>query len=388
MNLKNQNFKIFSYIFLALVLRFVLIGQLLPLTTSVIYKLILILLVFALGIGYVFNGTATVIEETTEVLKKRTGLAGGFLQAFGTAFPDMVIGVVAAAASLSLRDSDYARAINLAILAAATTFGSNIYNILFGFWCIFRQNISNKLEKNILMFPGFDYGGKLRPFSSHQIKPLKKELDDAISILTTLSLLTAFVAVTMVLFGQVHNSVATISGDLYQLISPVGVVLFILCALALYLYRKSTQKVGGVEFLLEEEKYYDTKKTHQIWLDLILAGVAILFTAESMVSAMEVFSNITHVPFVITGILSGIIGCFGEMLVIYNFSVNPKGRIGDAVVGVAMDNIVTTLGAAIVAIMGGIFLGGNSLIVIFIVILAANTALISQISTMKNDLEL
>jgi len=96
---------------------------------------------------------------------------------------------------------------------------------------------------------------------------------------------------------------------------------------------------------------------------------------------------LTHLSFVLTGILAGVIGCFGEMLVVHNFSVNPKGRIGDAVVGVAMDNIVTTLGASIVAVMGGIFLGGNSLIVIFVLILAGNTVLIQQISKLKNAIK-
>jgi len=67
-----------------------------------------------------------------------------------------------------------------------------------------------------------------------------------------------------------------------------------------------------------------------------------------------------------------------------NFTVNPKGRIGDALVGVAMDNIVTTMGASIVAVMGGIFLGGNALILIFVIILALNSVLIWQISKLKN----
>ena len=49
-----------------------------------------------------------------------------------------------------------------------------------------------------------------------------------------------------------------------------------------------------------------------------------------------------------------------------------------------MDNIVTTAGAAIVAMMGGIFLGGSSLIVIFVLILGMNTVLIGQVSLMKN----
>ncbi len=51
-----------------------------------------------------------------------------------------------------------------------------------------------------------------------------------------------------------------------------------------------------------------------------------------------------------------------------------------------MDNIVTIMGAAIVAIMGGIFFGSNSLILIFIIILTANALLIEQISKLKNSL--
>jgi mannose/fructose/N-acetylgalactosamine-specific phosphotransferase system component IID len=72
------------------------------------------------------------------------------------------------------------------------------------------------------------------------------------------------------------------------------------------------------------------------------------------------------------------------MLVIHNYTIHPKGRIGDALVGVAMDNIVTTLGASIVALMGGIFLGGNALILIFVIILTLNSVLLWQISRLKN----
>jgi len=52
-----------------------------------------------------------------------------------------------------------------------------------------------------------------------------------------------------------------------------------------------------------------------------------------------------------------------------------------------MDDIVTILGASVVAIMDGVFLGGNSLILIFIIILTANTLLIEQISRLKNSLQ-
>jgi hypothetical protein len=103
-----------------------------------------------------------------------------------------------------------------------------------------------------------------------------------------------------------------------------------------------------------------------------------------MVRAVEALCQITGLPFVVAGVLAGIIGCLGEMIVIHNFSVNPNGRIGDAVVGVSMDNIVTIVGAAIVAVMGGIFLGGNALILIFVIILTINSTLVWQMSKLKN----
>lgn len=74
------------------------------------------------------------------------------------------------------------------------------------------------------------------------------------------------------------------------------------------------------------------------------------------------------------------------MLVIHNYSIHSNGRLGDAIVGVAMDNIVTIMGAAIVSVMGGIFLGGTSLITLFVIILSLNTVLIDQISRLKATL--
>lgn len=382
---RNQFLNIVLYVVVALVVRFFVVDGFLDASGSWLTQAIVITIIFIIGIGFVFRGTANVIEETTDVLKDRTGLAGGFLQAFGTAFPDMVIGVVAAIISLQVRDTDQVRAINLAIIAAATTFGSNIYNIFHAVWCIYRQNLANLLHKSVLMFPPFRFGGSLLPVEQHSKKPSTAEMDGAIRVLIALTMLTAFVAVTMVLFGKVP-SVAGISGDLYQLILPVGVILFALCVAVLYHFRKSHRPESPIPEIVEEETYYHQQSSWRIWVDLILSGAAILFAAESMVRAMEVFAHLTHMPFVVTGILAGLIGCFGEMMVVHNFSVNPKGRIGDAIVGVAMDNIVTTLGAAIVAVMGGIFLGGNSLILIFIITLAGNALLIEQISLFKNSL--
>jgi MFS family permease len=382
---KNQIVNIAGYILLAGFLRYVMVGVMDK--ESLLLKVIAIAVIFGVGIVFVFRGTANIIEETTDVLKDRTGLAGGFLQSFGTAFPDMIIGVTAAILSLSVRESDMVRSINLAIIAAAATFGSNIYNIIHAVWCLYRQNLSDTLGKAVLMFPPFKIGGKLTPINGHSAKPTKREMDSAIDILSVLTILTASVAILMVIFGQVKNLTEIIEGDIYELTRPVGIFLLLLCLGTLYYFRKSERPQSLEKEIVEEEKYYTKQKTVRIWLDLVLSGIAILFAAESMVRAMEVFAHLTHLPFVATGILAGIIGCFGEMLVVHNFSVNPKGRIGDAVVGVAMDNIVTTMGAAIVAVMGGIFLGGNSLIVIFMIILAGNTILIQQISRLKNGIK-
>jgi Ca2+/Na+ antiporter len=378
---------VFIFVLLSVFLRYVIIDEVLEKSEDIWMEIFAILAVLTIGIGYIFRRTAKVIEETTDVLKDRTGLAGGFLQSFGTAFPDMIIGVMAAIASLSVRDQDYARAINLAIIAASATFGSNIYNIVHAVWCVWRQNLANAEDKAVAMFPGLGFGGKLKPLREHTAKPSPREIDNAIRILTALTLLTAFVAVTMVLFGQVPESEALGQhGDLYQLIRPVGVVLFLLCVAVLYYFRKSERPESLDSEIVKAERYYEKRSTQRIWFDLLLSGIAILLTAESMVRAIEVFSEITGTPFVITGILAGLVGCFGEMMVVHNFSVNPTGRISDAIGGVAMDNIVTTLGASIVAIMGGIFLGGNALILIFIIILASNTVLISEITRLRNRL--
>lgn len=182
----------------------------------------------------------------------------------------------------------------------------------------------------------------------------------------------------MVFFGKITPP-AGITGDLYQLKWYIGVIMVALILLTLYIFRKN---YGSHQ----DDETNDFTSAHGIilWLVLIICGVIILFTAESMVEAVVKFSEITHIPAVISGLLVGIIGCLGEMLVIHNYTVNPKGRIGDAVVGVAMDNIVTLLGASVIAIIGGIFLGGSALIAIFIVILCLNAVLIWQVAKLKD----
>jgi len=379
---KSPVFELFTFVVGALVLHFVL-ERFLEEGYSSFIRMGDVILILLFGTFFVLMGIAKIIEETTGVLSHKTKLAGGMLQSLGTAFPDMVLGIVAAVISLRLASTDYTSAINYAIIAAATTFGSNIYNVGHAVWCVFRQNLANKKGSGVLMFPYIKKLGTVTPLSEHKIKPSLKEFDTSIDILNVLTVLTSAVAICMVLFGKIANTPAGIQGDLYQLIKPVGVVILILCVWAIYYFRKSEKEETRLSEE-EEENYYNKKSIPVILVHLLFAGVAILFAAETMVNAVKVFSDLTGLPFVMTGVFAGIIGCLGEMIVIHNFSVHPKGRLGDAIVGVSMDNIVTTMGAAIVAIMGGIFLGGNALILIFVIILTLNTMLIWQISKLKN----
>lgn len=347
-------------------------------------KILGIILIIGFGAFYVLQGTAGIIEETTEVLSERTKIAGGVLQSVGTAFPDMVLGIVAAVISLRLRDSDYAAAINFAIIAAATTFGSNIYNIGYAIWCVFRQNSANRLGHPINIFPFLKKGGTVKPMSQHINLPAMEEIDISMDVINALTLLTMVVAVSMVIFGRIANPPAGITGDLYQLVRPIGLLILVLTIVIIFRFRKTKREKSPVPEIENEERYYEHKSGVTIWLHLLISGGAILLAAEAMVTAVETFSVITGLPFVISGVLTGVVGCLGEILVIHDYTTNPKGRIGDALVGIGMDNVVTIMGAAIVALIGGIFLGGNALILIFVLILTLNSVLMWQISKLKN----
>jgi hypothetical protein len=381
--MKNRFLSMVVLILAALFMRFYL-AQFLEGEHELWVRMASIIIIVIGGAFFVLKEIAQVIEETTEILSERTKLASGLLQSLGTAFPDMVLGIVAAVISLSLVKENYGLAINFAIIAAATTFGSNIYNIAHAAWCVFRQNKANKKGSKTNMLPGTKIMGLVIPMKDHQTKPSLREIDASLDILNVLTILTAIVALSMVVFGQVQDPPQNMPGDLYQLIRPVGLVILLLCIFAMYHFRNTKREhILGKE-LETEERYYAKRHTMVILAYLFASGVAILFAAESMVRAVEAFCSITGMPFVVAGGMAGIIGCIGEMIVVHNFTVNPKGRIGDALVGVAMDNVVTTMGASIVAVMGGIFLGGNSLILIFVIILTLNTVLIWQISKLKN----
>ena len=339
-------------------------------------------MILVIGTAFVLKGMAEIVEETTGVLSKRTKLAGGMLQSIGTAFPDMALGVVAAVVSLRLVKTDYLGAVNFAIIAAATTFGSNIYNIGYAIWALFRQNMANSLKKQIKIIP-FLNAGMVTPIKDQKVKPHIKELNVSIRVLTVLTLLTAVVAGSMVIFGKIQSPPVGMSGDLYQLIKPAGIVIFLLCILVMWIFRKNHRPEESQE-IIREEKYFEKQSMGIIFLYLFFAGVTILLAAEAMVNAISVLCVITGLPTVVAGVMAGLIGCLGEIITIHNFTINPEGRLGDAVVGVAMDNVVTMMGASIVAMMGGIFLGGTALILIFVFILMLNTMLIEQISKLKD----
>ncbi|PJA12190.1 hypothetical protein COX64_04990, partial [Candidatus Dojkabacteria bacterium CG_4_10_14_0_2_um_filter_Dojkabacteria_WS6_41_15] len=225
------------------------------------------------------------------------------------------------------------------------------------------------------------------PLNKHQVKPTVGEIDTAAALLTVLTLLTSLVATSMVLFGKVNPIINPTSGDLYQLVIPVGWIIFFVAIGVLWTFRKNMRAPQRhTEQIEKEERFYAVRPTYISLVALAISGASILFAAESMVKSIEKVSDMTGLPFVIAGVLAGIIGCLGEMLVVHNFSINPKGRIGDAIVGVAMDNIVTILGASIVAIMGGIFLGGNALILIFVIILCLNMVLLWQIGKLQRTI--
>jgi len=381
-NPKNNLAKILIYLGVSLTVRYAVVQYIGD--SNMLINTLSIACILIIGIGFIIPGTAHVIEETTYALSIKTKLAGGLLQSFGTAFPDMVIGVVAALLSLTKIQSNPAEAANLAVVAASTTFGSNIYNVLYSAWCIYRQNQANKLNKVINIFPMIKIGGKVKPFSEHPKLPSKVTVDTAINVLTKLSLLTALIAMCMVAFGHV-KSPEGMTGDLYQLIPYIGVILFAISAFILFKFRRSTE-TNPDEGIENEESYYLNANSIRAWLDLFLSAVAILFTAEALVFAIEQICVLTHLSYAIAGVLTGIIGCLGEIMVVHNLMVNPKGRIGDAITGVAMDNVTTILGASIVAIIGGIFLGGNSLIIIFVLILTSNSVLIRQLSELNDNI--
>ena len=343
-----------------------------------------LLTVLILGLGvYTILKIAVIIEETTSILKDKVKIAGGLLQAVGTAFPDMIIGVVAAIASVQAESPE--KKLAFAIIAAAATFGSNIYNIGFGAWCVWRQNCANHQNKKVKMFVYF--GKDVTPMSHHSDIPQLAELDNANALLTGLSILTFATCILMVVFGNHTNPVleeaykAMKGGDLYQL-SPISGLLLILAAgYTIYRFRHNTSE----ESEADEHNPFASQSTIITVLALLISGVFIYLTASSMVQAVEHISHLTKFPLVLAGALSGLIGCLGEMVVVHNFTTNPKGKIGDSLVGIAMDNIITLMGASIVAILGGVFLGGGDLIVIFCGVLFLNTILLLQISTLKNE---
>jgi hypothetical protein len=376
-------FHLLVFIICAAILRFVFV-KCLSSEYDLWIRILGIISIIIVSIAFILRGTANIIEETTEVLSERTKIAGGLLQSLGTAFPDMVLGIIAAILSLNVRNTSLLLSVRYAVIAAAATFGSNIYNIAFAVWCIFRQNVANTKKISIDFIPGISQKMKVIPIKDQSQKPTLIEFDSAIDLMNILSILTAVVAISMVIFGQVNIYSDNSGGTLYQLIQPIGIIIILLSIFILYHFRSIKHAENPMNEVKCAEKYFSNKSNLYIWLFLGGSGLALLMTAESMIHAIQVSSEIFRISPAIVGFLAGLVGSLGEMIVIYDYTVHPKGKMGDAVTGIAMDNIITILGAAIVAAMGGIFLGSNALIIIFVVILTLNTMLIWQISKLKN----
>jgi Ca2+/Na+ antiporter len=381
--MKDSNlWKLFGWLILGLSVRIWLLPKLEMDNQVAVWGIIILLMIIGV---YLIMQTAGVIEKTTGVLKDRTGIAGGLLQALGTAFPDMVIGVVSAILSLQAASTDMTRSINLAIIAASTTFGSNIYNILHAAWCVHRQNLADKLNKQVKMFPGLTWGGMLKPLNTHKLKPAMVEINAAMEILVYLAFLTLIVAMGMVLFGRVSdgNILNLFNSDLYALSKPIAAIVLIISVAIIYIFRKAhakNEKEG-------EENYYFNKSQLRIWFDLLISGFIILLAAESLVESIAKFSEMSGIPYVITGIATALVGCLGEMIVIHNFSIHPKGRLADAITGVVMDNVVTIIGACLIAILGGIFLGSDALIIIFVLVMFSKILLMHEVAELKDNLK-
>jgi hypothetical protein len=350
-----------------------------------VIRIIVSIMILGIGAFFVLKKSADLIEETTEVLSERTKLASGLLQSIGTAFPDMVLGIIAAVISLQARSTDLASSISYAIIAASTTFGSNIYNMGHAAWCVYRQNLANTLNHDVKMFPFLASAGILRPIHTHANIPSPEETSTVLQLIHHLSLLTAVVALCMIIFGKTGNLNVNM-GEIYQLTQPVGLIIFIVSVFIMFRFRKTKRPVNQESEMKIAENYFRKKTMLIIFICLVIAGISILFTAESMIYAIQVISELFKIPVFIVGTLSGIVGCLGEMIVVHDYSVHSNGRLGDALIGVVMDNIVTIMGAAIVAMIGGIFLGGRDLLFLFVLILLVNTTLLWQVSILQVQL--
>jgi len=323
--------------------------------------------------------TAPSIGLAAQALKGRTRLAPGLLQAVGTAVPDMVIGVLAAILSLKVLQSDPAKSIHLAMIAGSTTLASNIYNIAYAAWCLWRQNTADRLGRHVLMIPGWKNTGVLTPMSVKHRKPSKAEIDAGISLLTALSVVTALCALSLVIAGKNTGASVELSVDIYRLGRWPAVIILVLCAYLLFAFRKAH---GPSLSQTDSERVKIAN--WKVWLSLLAGGCVLVFSAQAVIAAILESATRASIPVTVAGSVAALIGCLGEMAVIHDFSVHPHGNVMDAVTGVAMDNFVTLIGACSIALLGGIYLGGAEAILIFVCILMANTLLIFQTSRLGN----
>ncbi len=344
---------------------------------------IYIALMLQLFVGiYCIVKTSKIIGAVSQSLKYQTGIAAGVLQAIGTALPDMAIGILAAILSVSEVSGDYYRSVQYGIVAGSTTLGSNIYNILFASWCVWRQDKSNRLKREVLMFPPIKKWGKLTPLSQQELRPSLKEISSSLTLLLILSAITAFVAISVVFSGTIENSSELFQQDIYKFNKGMALFILMACLFFIYEFRKAQLRGNGKDKIDQEGT---GSSMFRNWFSLLVATVILFVSAYMVIEAITRISELTNIPIEVLGMATALVGCLGEMIVIYDFSVHQSGTIIDAITGVTMDNFLTIIGTCFIALIGGIYLGSSAAIIIFIFIMLANTVLIVQTAKLRDE---
>ncbi len=331
---------------------------------------------------YCIVKTAKTIGAVSQSLKYQTGIAAGVLQAIGTALPDMAIGILAAILSVREASGDYYRSIQYGMVAGSTTLGSNIYNILFASWCVWRQDKSDRVKREVLMFPLIKKWGRLTPLSQQELKPTLREISSSLTLLLILSAITALVAISVVFSGIIESSPELFQQDIYKFDKGMALFILMACLFLIYEFRKA-QSSSNVK---EKTNLEDTgNSVIRNWFFLLVATFILFISAYMVIEAITRISELTNIPIEVLGMATALVGCLGEMTVIYDFSIHQSGTIIDAITGVTMDNFFTIVGTCLIALIGGIYLGSSTAIIIFICIMLANTVLIVQTAKLKDE---
>lgn len=336
---------------------------------------------FLLGI-YLLRETSKIIQNATAVLKDRTNIMGKLLQPSGAAFSNIIIGVVAAILSWMLTTSDPVKSVNLSILATTTIFGSFAYIIFFAVWCIYRQNVANRKGKIISVVPLTGIAGLIKPIKLHKTNPKMEDFDNIMQIIGYFSFIVSLVTLGIIGFGKIIRISLTTGfyEILLQLSKPFGIVILLVCLGIILKYNKNKPK----KEIYDVDNIYGTLPTSRMLMDLSISIVIITFAAEAIVRSISLFAQLTHTSYLIMGLITAFIACIGEISKIHNHTINPSGKIPESLVNIFINNIVAIMVVSFVTVLGGLFRGNITSLIIFMLILLANTLLTQQVHNLKN----